>query len=144
MSAIVVVGSLNMDLVVRMERWPGPGETLFGSDFSQVPGGKGANQAAAAAALRGAVAMVGRVGQDPFADALRRSLAAFGVDVGAVRSDPDRSTGIALIGVDAAGENRIIVVPGANGRLSRDDVERSVREGAWENAGVLLLQCEVP
>jgi ribokinase len=133
-----------MDLVVRMERWPGPGETLFGSDFSQVPGGKGANQAAAAAALGGAVGMVGRVGRDVFADALRRSLAAFGVDVTAIWSDPDRSTGIALIGVDASGENRIVVVSGANARLSPEDVERSLREGAWEDARVLLLQCEVP
>jgi len=141
---IVVVGSLNMDLVVRVERWPQGGETILGRDFIQGAGGKGANQAASAAALGGAVAMVGQVGTDAFGDALRHSLAERGVDVSAVVLDDSTPTGVALIGLEDSGENRIVVVPGANGALTPEAVERSLRTGAWEDAQVLLLQCEIP
>ncbi|MDI3318040.1 MAG: ribokinase [Bacillota bacterium] len=141
---IVVVGSLNMDLVVQVPRWPGPGETALGERFLQVPGGKGANQAAAAAALGGEVAMVGRVGRDAFGAALLENLRRFGVDVSGVVADAEAPTGLAVIGVEQGGENRIVVIPGANGRLGVEDLEASAAAGLWEEARVLLLQCEVP
>ena len=144
MGGIVVVGSLNMDLVVRVSRWPEAGETLIGEDFDQVPGGKGANQAAAAAVAGGSVAMVGLVGDDPFGETLRTTLTELGVNVEAVSVRPATRTGVALIGVDASGENRIVVVSGANAALAPDDVERSAGSGTWDGAAVLLVQCEIP
>ncbi|MDI3298759.1 MAG: ribokinase [Bacillota bacterium] len=141
---IVVVGSLNMDLVVQVPRWPGPGETVPGERFLQVPGGKGANQAAAAAALGGEVAMVGRVGRDAFGEALLANLRRFGVDVSGVAADAGAPTGVAVIGVEPDGENRIVVVPGANGRLRPEDLAAPACADLWGQAEVLLLQCEIP
>jgi ribokinase len=141
-AAIVVVGSLNADLVVRVERFPSPGETVAGHDFTVIPGGKGANQACAAARLGGDVAMIGRVGKDAHGELLRRSLAAAGVDVSGVASDARVPTGVALITVDRAGENEIVIVPGANGAFT---VEELARGGArLDAAAVLLLQLEIP
>lgn len=147
MAEIVVVGSLNMDLVVRCPRRPRPGETVLGSDFATFPGGKGANQAVAAARAAGAgtrpgVAMVGRVGADAFGEALRRELEAAGVDTSAVGTDPDEPTGVAVITVDAAGENAIVVAPGANARLSPDHVRRA--RPLLSGARYVLLQLEIP
>lgn len=139
---IVVVGSLNMDLVARSPRIPAPGETIFGHDFNTVPGGKGANQAIAAARLGAQVTMVGRLGTDAFAGPLRQNLMASGVDHTFVQQDPEAATGIAVILVDDAGENSIVVASGANMRLSPADVEFA--EAAIARADILLLQLEVP
>jgi ribokinase len=140
--AIVVLGSLNADLVMRTERFPAPGETITGSDFAVFPGGKGANQAVAAARVGGRVAMIGRVGRDDQGRTLRSSLAAAGVDAEAVLDDETAPTGVAMITIDAAGQNQIILAPGANARLSPADVERN--RNLIEGAAVLLLQLEVP
>ena len=142
---IVVTGSLNMDFVVRVRRLPAPGETVLGSDFRMIPGGKGANQACAAgklAAGRTRVRMVGRVGYDPFADHLKASLAAAGVEVAAVHASRDHATGVAFIGVDDSGQNSIIVASGANLALSVDDIH-NVRE-TFAGATVALFQLETP
>jgi len=141
-ACITVVGSLNMDLVVRSPRIPQPGETIIGGEFRTAPGGKGANQAVAAARLGGQVSMVGRVGNDAFARSLVNGLAADGVDHAFVIQDPKAATGVAFIVVDDAGENSIVVASGANMRLSPADVDAA--EAAISAADVLLVQLEVP
>ena len=124
-SEIVVVGSANMDLVVRQPRLPHPGETMFGSSFTTVPGGKGLNQAIAAARAGGSVAFVGAVGDDAFGAQLCGQLAADGIDVDAVRTAPE-PTGTAHISVVDGGENSIVVVPGANATTEElDDADRA-------------------
>jgi ribokinase len=139
---ITIVGSLNMDLVIRSPHIPQPGETIIGSDFQTIPGGKGANQAVAAARLGGQVNMVGRVGEDTFADALLDNLKSSGVDTGFVRRDSNSPTGVALIVVDDAGENVIVVASGANMQVTETDV--AAAEQAISSSDVLLLQLEVP
>jgi len=139
---IVVVGSLNMDLVVRSPRIPQPGETLLGRGFVTLPGGKGANQAVAAARLGGEVTMIGRLGADGFAASLRESLAADGVDHSRVLATPEVATGVALITVDDNGRNTIVVASGANWLVTPADVEKA--EAAIIAADVLLLQLELP
>jgi ribokinase len=130
---IAVLGSLNVDLVARCRALPQPGETIGGAVFSRVPGGKGANQAVAAARLGARVTFAGRVGSDRFAlDALARE----GVDVTRVVRD-DEESGVALILVDDEGENVIVVAPGANGRLGANDVQ-------LPPADAVLCQLEVP
>jgi ribokinase len=114
--SLTVVGSVNLDLVARCERLPGPGETVTGASFERVPGGKGANQAVAAARLGADVRFVGCVGKDPFADEALAGLLEAGVDLDVERVEGP--TGVALIVVDADGENTIVVAPGANSRLS--------------------------
>src|SRR5687768_10928353 len=111
---ICVVGSANIDLTFRAARLPRPGETVFGTAYSQGFGGKGANQAVAAARLGARVAFVGRVGADDFGQATRDQLAREGIDVTRLLTDPDRPTGTAAIFVDDVGENAIVGVPGAN------------------------------
>jgi ribokinase len=139
---VTVVGSLNMDLVARAPRIPQPGETIIGSDFHTVPGGKGANQAVAVARLGAHVSMVGRVGRDTFAGPLLDNLAAAGVDHSFVIQDSEAATGVALIVVDDAGQNSIVVASGANMRLSPADVDGA--EAAIAGADALLLQLESP
>lgn len=139
---IAVVGSLNMDLVVRSTRIPQPGETIIGRELHTVPGGKGANQAVAAARLGAQVTMIGRTGADSFAEPLLRNLAANGVDSRQVIQDPEVATGVALIVVDDHGQNSIVVASGANMRLSPDDVQAASE--AISVADVLLLQLESP
>lgn len=139
---IVVVGSLNMDLVVRSPRIPQPGETIIGGDFLTLPGGKGANQAIAAARLGGQVQMVGRVGQDEFGELLLGNLASAGVDHDWVMQDRTAPTGVALIVVDAFGQNSIVVAPGANMRLQPTDIETV--EHVIAGADILLVQLESP
>ena len=139
---IVVVGSLNMDLVVRVPRLPRPGETAAGRDFLQVPGGKGANQAVAAALLGADVTMIGRVGEDPFGGLLIRSLQSRGVDARGVLMTSGTTSGLALIGVEDSGQNAITIVGGANALVSPDDVVRC--EAAIAAADALLAQLEVP
>jgi ribokinase len=139
---IIVVGSLNMDLVVRIPRHPQIGETILGGEFGTFPGGKGANQAVAAARLGAAVKMIGRVGTDAFGAALLQALAKDGVDTTHVLQDREAATGVALITVDANGRNTIVVASGANGRVSPADI--SAAESVFEGARVLLLQLECP
>src|SRR5437773_359761 len=110
---VAVVGSINLDLVARCERLPRPGETLTGATFERIPGGKGANQALAIARLGAVARMTGAVGSDPFADKALALVREGGVDLEAVRR-VDAPTGVALILVDAEGENQIVVAPGAN------------------------------
>lgn len=138
---IVVVGSLNMDLVTEAPKIPAPGETVIGGDLCTVPGGKGANQAVAAARLGAHAAMVGRLGNDVFAARLRDNLAAEGVDLTHVQETAVAS-GVALIVVDAQGQNSIVVAPGANARLAPADVQAA--ESVIAAADVILLQLEVP
>jgi ribokinase len=141
---IVVLGSLNMDFVVQTETLPAPGQTVLGKAFQMIPGGKGANQACAAGRLAGnaLVRMVGRVGYDIFADHLRASLAAAGVDVSGVTAVRNEPTGVALIGVDSAGQNSIIVASGANEAFSAAEIEGS--RSSFRNARYALFQLETP
>lgn len=142
MVRVCVVGSLNMDLVVKAARLPQVGETVSGGTFATFPGGKGANQAVAAARLGAHVAMVGRAGADPFGRQLVDALGREGVDVSHVRVDPAAATGVAFIGLDGEGRNMIMVAPGANARVAAADVDgaRDIIAGAR----VVLLQLEVP
>lgn len=143
-SSLVVAGSLNMDFVVLVDRLPARGETTLGSNFQMIPGGKGANQACAAGKLAtsGLVRMVGCVGLDPFADHLKASLAAAGVDVSMVRAARQTPTGVALIWVEKSGQNSIVVAPGANAMLSPGDIESA--RGAFAGARCALFQLETP
>src|SRR5262245_39796517 len=139
---IVVVGSINMDLVVRVSRLPLPGETLHAHDFQTIPGGKGANQAVAAARLGARVTLIGRVGDDAYGSRLREGLASDGVNVEHVAVASGCPSGMAVIAVDDAGQNTIMVVPGANHLLTPDDILR--HEDVIASAGVMLVQLEVP
>jgi len=139
---IVVVGSLNADLTIRVPRFPVAGETLTGERFETFPGGKGANQAYAAARLGARVAMVGQVGADAHGEWLKRHLAEGGVDVSHVAVDPASATGVAVILVDASGQNEIVLAPGANGTFSSDRLD--VAEGLLQSAAFVLLQLEIP
>jgi len=141
MGRVVVVGSLNIDLVTRVERHPKPGETVLGSGLERLAGGKGANQAVAAAAAGAAVVMVGRVGSDEAGSAYVTRLLALGIDVAAIRVQPDCPTGHAFITVDEAGENSVVVVAGANAAVAVDDLEVLESVGPGD---VVLLQLEVP
>ena len=125
---MIVVGSINTDLVVVGERLPAAGETVSGGRFSQHGGGKGANAAVAAARLGAHVSMVGAVGRDPFGDEALELLRSEGVDTGWV-ARADAPTGVALITVDAAGENQIAVASGANAEVGAEAVERALRGG---------------
>lgn len=138
---ILVFGSLNMDLVVKAERVPEGGQTLPGEEFITIPGGKGANQAVAVSKLGGRAAMVGRVGQDGFGDEMVTNLSRNGVDVSHVRREADVTSGIAMIIVEASGENRILIVPGANGRVGIEDVDSA--SGLLSQASLLVMQFEV-
>lgn len=139
---VVVVGSLNMDLVARAPRLPIPGETVAGRTFSTVPGGKGANQAVASARLGARTAMVGCLGDDAFGSHLRAGLESDGIDCRGVRTVAGESSGVALIVVDDAGRNGIVVVPGANGHLAPADVD--AHQEALAGAQVVVLQLETP
>ena len=139
---IVVVGSANVDMIVRVPRLPARGETVLGDAFHTTPGGKGANQAVAARRAGADVAFVGCLGADALGDGLLRSLRDAGVDVSHVTRVPDAATGVALITVDPGGDNTIAVASGANAVLSPSHVERAA--GAIAAADVLLLQLESP
>ena len=142
MGRVAVLGSLNMDLVVRVENLPAPGQTVTGDELVTMPGGKGANQAVAAARLGAAVRMAGRVGWDAHGDELIRGLAEDGVDVAGIRRDSDAPSGAALILVGAGGQNMIAVAPGANGRVGEDEVQTLVR--GLRSGDVVVLQLEIP
>lgn len=140
---VVVVGSVNVDLVVRLSRLPGPGETATGGRFLQAPGGKGANQAAAAARLGADTTLIARVGDDPFGHDAIGDLAAAGVDTKHVSTTSGEATGVAVILVDATGENLIGVASGANHALTADDVRRAFTALPQEFA-VVVACLEVP
>jgi len=142
MTDIVVVGNLNMDLVVKAPRMPVAGETIHGEDLRNIPGGKGANQAAAIAKLGGRVAMVGRVGNDAFGSRMIDNLKQLGVNTNHVRIDAEAATGTAIIIVNEGGENSIVVSPGANGRVAKEDIDRI--DKLLDQAKYLLLQFEIP
>lgn len=137
--AIVVFGSLNVDLVTRVARTPGPGETVAGSDYRLIPGGKGANQALAARRAGAKVRMFGAIGYDSFADIAVMELAPAGVDVIGVARLPN-TTGVAIITVDDKGENAIVLAPGANARASAS----TIAADAFTSRDTLLTQMEVP
>jgi ribokinase len=139
---VVVFGSINMDLTAYVPSLPQPGETLFGSSYITAPGGKGANQAVAAARLGATTRFVGRVGRDGFGRQVMSAIGDEGVDMGAVAEDADNGTGLAVISVDEAAENAIIVISGANMALDHGDVSRC--EALLDEGRVLLLQMEVP
>ncbi|PVZ60141.1 ribokinase [Arthrobacter sp. H-02-3] len=138
---IVVVGSLNADLTIYCERLPLPGETVHGNGFAVNPGGKSANQAVAASKLGGRVVLIGAVGDDANGTMLLASTAGAGVDVSRVRRSPEAATGVAVISVDASGENNIIISAGANGTLAPEDVAGSA--DVFERASVVCLCLEV-
>lgn len=142
-AAIAVVGSINVDLVVRTLRIPQPGETITGSSLAHYPGGKGANQAVAAARLGAHVCLVGCVGDDQFGAEQVHSLQGSGVDIHAVCVRTGTTTGTAVITVEeASGQNQIVIVPGANAAITPDDVERSRQ--ALAQAKVVIAQLEIP
>ena len=139
---IVVVGSANTDMVVRVARIPGPGETVIGGELIVAAGGKGANQAVAAARLGAQVTFVARLGTDVFGDQALAGYQKEGIDTQFIVRDPDHASGVALIFVDAQGENSIAVASGANSYLTPADIERAGK--ALAGADVLLVQLEVP
>jgi ribokinase len=139
---VVVVGSINMDFVASAERLPARGETVHGSAFRSSPGGKGANQAVAASRLGARTAMLGCVGSDAIGQTLLAALRAGAVDCRAVRAVADSPSGVALIVVDASGANAIVVVAGANGRVTNDDI--AAHEAMLAHARVVVLQLEIP
>jgi ribokinase len=139
---IVVVGSLNADYVINLPRFPLPGETVTGSTFAIYPGGKGANQAFAAARLGGRVAMVGQVGNDLHADELKGNLESAGVDTTYLQRDTDVASGIAFISIDSEGQNQVLVMPGANGTFGAERL--SSCQELIAGARVVLLQLEIP
>jgi ribokinase len=142
MTTFCVVGSLNMDFVVPVSQLPHEGETVMGSGYETVPGGKGANQAAAIARLGGSVRMVGKVGQDDFGRTLVQSLGHEGVDISGIGQSPDTRTGCAFILVSQGGSNVIVVAPGANHAWTTGDI-RTAQEQA-SAADVVVLQAEIP
>lgn len=139
---IAVVGSANLDLVVEVPRVPLVGETVLGGDLARIPGGKGANQAVAAARLGRSVAMIGRVGDDEGGRMLRAALETDGVDTSHLTTTPNTPSGVALIAVGDDGDNSIVVSPGANSRLSVTDVEAAA--DVLDAAAVTLVQLESP
>ena len=139
---IIVVGSSNMDLVVKAARIPAVGETILGEEFLMTPGGKGANQAVAAAKLGAEVCFVAKLGRDVFAQQLLENLRKEGVNVEYVVATEEAPSGVALITVDHVGDNVIVVAPGANQRLSPPDVEKA--RSAIASSGAVVAQLEVP
>lgn len=140
--SIVVFGSINMDMIAQTPRFPKPGETLIGTHFITLPGGKGANQAVATAKLGRSTYFVGRVGGDSLGRDLLRRLEQFNINTQGVLIDKNTTSGVAMINVERAGENTIIVIPGANGNIDHSDVTRL--EKILLKASLLLLQLEIP
>lgn len=139
---ILVVGSINMDLVVRTPKHPEIGETVIGYDFKTFPGGKGANQAVATARLGYPTKMIGRIGTDEFGNKLLRTVTGAGVDTSTIIRDEEEPTGVAFITVDSAGQNTIVVASGANMHLTPKDINRAAT--AFKDADIVLIQLEIP
>ena len=142
MKKILVVGSLNVDMVVNVDHTPVTGETILTNTLTLVPGGKGANQACAAGCLGADVKMLGAVGKDSYAEMQMQSLKKAGVDVSAIIRKEEEPTGLAMIAVNAEGDNCIIVVSGANAALSPEDVEANA--DLIRNSDIVILQLEIP
>lgn len=140
MSRVIVVGSINMDVVVRTERQPRPGETVLGAELYFIPGGKGSNQAVAAARLQAETWFIGKVGCDAFGDALRAFLSEEPITTNLLSTTDSVNTGTALITVDDRGENTIVVVPGANNRITAQDLS----EIGFREDDLVLAQLEIP
>ena len=141
-SKVTVLGSANIDLVIRTQRLPHKGETLIGDAFDIFTGGKGFNQATAAARLGAQVTFIGRIGDDPFADILRTAIESEQINTQHVKTDAESGTGIATIVVQPDGDNSIIVVPRANMQITPTDIDEA--EESIANADILLLQLETP
>ena len=139
---ILVVGSLNMDLVVNLVAMPKVGETVLGNDLSYVPGGKGANQSFAATRLGGSVTMLGKVGDDNFGRALVNHLSEVGVDTSAIGIEEECSTGLAVIYVNNEGDNSIVVIPGANAKCDIPYINSHINK--IEEADIIMIQMEIP
>ena len=139
--SVLVVGSINSDLVLRTARLPRVGESLIGAEYRRIAGGKGANQAVAAARLGATVAFVGRTGLDSEGEALRDNLRSEGVRIDFARRCPQAQTGLAVITVDEQGQNSIVVIPGANNEVVAEDVDAALRAGSYD---ALMLQLEIP
>lgn len=141
-SKIAVIGSSNTDMVVRTPHFPAPGETILGGEFLMNAGGKGANQAVAAARSGGEVFFIGKVGSDIFGKNSIKNIKKEGIDVSGISTDPEAASGVAQIIVDEKGENSIVVAPGANQKLSREDIDNA--EDQIRQADILLMQLEIP
>ena len=139
---IVVIGSCNTDMVISMDHLPLPGETLIGGEFFMNSGGKGANQAVAAARLGGNVSFIAKVGNDPFGKRALEQYRAEGIDVKHILTDPEQPSGVALIMVDAQGENSIAVASGANAHLTTKDLDNA--KEILNRADIVLMQLETP
>ena len=142
MTPIYVFGSSNTDMVVKAQKLPGPGETVIGDTFLMNPGGKGANQAIAAARLGGSVTFVAKVGNDLFGKQALQQFQREKINTAHVKVDPDNPSGVALIGVDMNGENSIMVAPGSNSHLKKIDVEAALEQNSLP--GIALIQLEIP
>lgn len=142
MKKILVIGSLNMDSVIRTEQMPKPGETVMGDEVTLVPGGKGANQAYAVGKLGGKVTMIGAVGTDSFGTAMIDNLKKAGVDTSGIRRIDGTATGQAYIMVDAAGQNSIVVIAGANGEVSKELIDDRIE--LIKNSDIVVMQLEIP
>lgn len=142
MSRIAVIGSINTDMVVRSPEIPTPGQTLMGHSFITTGGGKGANQAVAAARLGGEVSLIARIGADAFGEISLENFKKENINTAHVYTDQNAPSGIAIIVVDDKGENVIVVAPGANTLLNEDDIQKA--EDTIKNADIVLLQLEIP
>ena len=140
--SIVIFGSINMDMIAQTPHFPKPGETVIGTHFMTLPGGKGANQAVATAKLGRLTYFVGRVGGDSFGRDLSKGLETFNINTQGVFIDQKSSSGVAMINVETSGENTIIVIPGANGNINEADVTRLQK--LLPKTSLLLLQLEIP
>ena len=141
MKNICVIGSLNMDLVVNVDTMPKPGQTLLGGNFKEVPGGKGANQSVAMARLDGRVSMIGKVGNDSFGKTLVKSLNDDNVNTDYIH-EADCPTGVAFITVDKNAQNAIVVAPGANFELTKNDIDKNI--DCIKNSDIIVIQLETP
>jgi ribokinase len=142
MSRIIVIGSSNTDMVIKSKKLPAPGETILGGTFLMNPGGKGANQAVAAARLGGKVTFVTKIGNDMFGSEAIDLFGSENIDTRYIINDPINPSGVALITVDENGENSIVVAPGSNGTLSAYDINEEVFDN--EAADIYLMQLEIP
>lgn len=142
MKKILVIGSLNLDMVIRVEHTPCAGETILGDQVDMIPGGKGANQACAVGRLGGNVSMLGAIGDDKYADIQMESLKSSNVDVSHIIRRKESMTGLAVVSVDRNGDNSIIVAPGANATLTPGDIDKSRK--LIEESDVVIFQLEIP
>jgi ribokinase len=139
---ILVIGSANMDMVIKADHFPVPGETIIGGEFSLIPGGKGANQAVAAARLGGQVTFLSKLGTDVFGDTNLKNFQNEGINTSLIGQCPDHPSGVALITVDKSGENTIIVAPGANSQITVENINKA--SSSFDQAELILAQLEIP